>query len=389
MAIPFQLKHQDAHCKARSGSVSTDHGSFETPTFMPVGTIGTVKTLSPDDLKQAGVEIMLSNTYHLYLRPGTDILKHFGGLHRLNAWDGPILTDSGGFQVYSLDDLKTISEDGVEFRSHWDGSKHLFTPEVVVDIQRAIGSDIMMVLDHLTGNPAEYQISNEAHLKTLRWARRSREHFVAGSPIYNHKQYQFGIVQGGIYDELRAASIAGLEEIGFDGYAIGGLAVGESRSVRYKVIDFCTTHMTPTLPRYLMGVGKPQDLLDAIELGVDMFDCVIPSRNGRNGSAFTYEGRLNLRNAVHKRSESPIDSECSCYCCRHFSRGYLHHMMKVDEVLVLRLLSLHNIHFYETLMRLSREAIRDDGFRGFKEAFLSRYGVAVDPETEEPSGQTG
>ena len=379
MAIHFSITAASSTCRARTGEVTTDNGSFRTPAFMPVGTIGTVKTLTPEDLRAAHVEIMLSNTYHLYLRPGLDILEQFGGLRGLNRWDGPILTDSGGFQVYSLDDLKEIDEDGVTFRSHWDGSRHLFTPERVVDIQRSIGSDIMMVLDHLTGNPAEYETSRQAHQKTLRWAERSRSHFLAHPPLYGHRQFQFGIVQGGIYDDLRAESIAGLTNIAFDGYAIGGLAVGEPRDVRYRITGFCTERLPESLPRYLMGVGKPEDLLDAIEVGVDMFDCVIPSRNGRNGSAFSRAGRINLRNAAHKTDPNPVDPHCQCLCCRRFSRAYLHHMIRVDEVLALRLLTLHNVRFYQDLMQLSREAIAGDRFPDFKREFLEGYGVAVMP----------
>ncbi len=369
----YTAQHQDTSCSARYGIVTTAHGTFETPAFMPVGTIGTVKTLTPQDLLDCNVQIMLSNTYHLYLRPGLEILQHFGGLHRLNGWRGPILTDSGGFQVYSLDELKKIDENGVTFKSHWDGSKHLFTPENVVDTQRAIGSDIMMVLDYLTGNPSEFSLADEAHQQTLRWAERAREQFLNTPPLYDYPQYQFGIVQGGVYDELRAASIEGLLKIGFDGYAIGGLAVGESADVRRKVTAFCTERLPKDYPRYLMGVGKPEDILDAIELGVDMFDCVIPSRNGRNGSVFTRDGRLNLRNNKHKQAKLPIEEGCGCFSCQHFSLGYIHHMLRVNEMLGMRLTTLHNIFFYQQLVREAREAIRENRFATHKREFLSRY----------------
>jgi len=368
--MTFILEHTDKQTKARAGSFSTDHGSFQTPMFMPVGTIGTVKSLSPDDLLECGAQIMLSNTYHLYLRPGTEILEQFGGLHRFNRWNGPILTDSGGFQIYSLNDLITSSEEGVEFKSHYDGSRHLFTPERVVDIQRSIGSDIMMVLDYLTGNPANYDTANEAHLQTLRWAERSRDYFNSTKPLYEHRQFQFGIVQGGTYSDLRKASASGLMSIGFDGYAIGGLAVGEDQPTRRNVTDECTEYLPKDQPRYLMGVGKPEDILDGIELGVDMFDCVIPSRNARNGSVFTHTGKLNLRNAKHRTAEAAIEPGCQCYACQHFSIGYIHHMLKINEMLGLRLATTHNIHFYLQLVKNSRKAILEDRFAEFKADFL-------------------
>ena len=375
MPFTFSVAHSDAGGKARTGRLITDHGAVDTPVFMPVGTIGTVKTLTPADLREAGVQMALANTYHLYLRPGLDLLRQVRGLHRLNRWDGPIPTDSGGFQIYSLSDLKTISEEGVEFRSHWDGSAHLFTPENVVDTQRAIGSDVMMVLDYLTGNPSEFELAREAHRTTLLWAERARRRFQESEPLYDYGQAQFGIVQGGIYDDLRAASAEGLMALDFEGYAIGGLAVGEPRDVRRRVTDFCTDRLPADRPRYLMGVGKPEDILDGIELGVDMFDCVIPSRNARNGSVFTAEGRLNLRNARFRTDEAPLDATCPCMGCRTFSRAYLAHMLHVDEMLVLRLLTLHNITFYQRLTAAAREAIRADRFGAFKREFLGRYGV--------------
>lgn len=368
--MSFTLRHTDSHTKARAGVFKTDHGSFKTPMFMPVGTIGTVKSLSPDDLLSCEAQIMLSNTYHLYLRPGTEILEEFGGLHRFNRWKGPILTDSGGFQIYSLNDLITSSEEGVEFKSHYDGSRHLFTPERVVDIQRSIGSDIMMVLDFLTGNPADYNTAMEAHLQTLRWAERSRNYLNSTMPLYEHQQFQFGIVQGGTYSDLRKASADGLMQIGFDGYAIGGLAVGEDAATRRKVTDECTDYLPEDQARYLMGVGKPEDILDGIELGVDMFDCVIPSRNARNGSVFTHSGKLNLRNAKHRNEKAPIEPGCSCYACSHFSIGYIHHMLKINEMLGLRLATTHNIHFYLQLVDDSRKAILENRFAEFKREFL-------------------
>lgn len=380
--MTLQITHTDCHCKARTGILSTGHGSFATPAFMPVGTVGTVKTLSPLELRECGVEIMLSNTYHLYLRPGTEILRQFGGLHRFNGWDGPILTDSGGYQVYSLNDLIEINEEGVEFKSHLDGSRHLFTPERVVEIQRDIGSDIMMVLDYLTGNPSEYPKAESAHQHTLAWAERSREHFLSTAPRYEYQQIQFGIIQGGTYLPLREQSISGLVSTGFEGYAIGGLAVGESAETRHTITDFCTDRIPEAAPRYLMGVGKPVDILDGIELGVDMFDCVIPTRNARNGSVFTSRGPINLRNAGHREVKTPIDSNCPCLACRRFSIGYLHHLIRVNEILGLRLATLHNIQFYQSLMKQARAAIAGDQFMAFKQQFEDEYANgASEPES--------
>ncbi len=369
----FEVEHQDTRCRARAGKLTTDHGVVQTPIFMPVGTIGTVKTLSPQDLLDCGAQVMLANTYHLYLRPGAEVLAEFGGLHQFNRWNGPILTDSGGFQVYSLSDLKQISRNGVEFKSHWDGSRHIFTPESVVDIQRDIGSDIMMVLDYLTGNPSELALAEEAHQYTLQWARRAREHFLATRSRYGYRQFQFGIVQGGVYKVLRQASIEGLMQIGFDGYAIGGLAVGEDPQTRREITDFCTGKLPAEKPRYLMGVGKPADILEAIESGVDMFDCVIPTRNARNGTVFTRTGKINIRNTGYKLNPAPIDPECSCYCCRNFSLGYLHHLFRVSEVLGLRLATLHNVTFYLNLVGSAREAILQNRFPAFKETFIKQY----------------
>jgi len=369
----FELQHTDARCKARAGKLSTDHGEAPTPAFMPVGTIGTVKTVSPQELRQCRTHIILGNTYHLYLRPGLEILRKFGGLHRFNGWSGPILTDSGGFQIYSLEELKRADEAGVEFKSHWDGSKHLFTPENVVDIQRAIGSDIMMVLDYLTGNPSDFPTAESAHQHTLQWAERARVRFTATAPLYGYRQFQFGIVQGGIYPELREASLRGLLEIGFEGYAIGGLAVGEDAQTRRRITGFCTERLPAPYPRYLMGVGKPGDILEGIELGVDMFDCVIPTRNARNGTVFTRRGKLNLRNTGHKTAPQPIDESCECFTCRNHSLGYLHHTFRVNEIYGLRLATIHNLHFYQTLVSEAREAILKDNFLAYKKRFLKEY----------------
>ncbi len=371
--MKFTLEHVDTATKARAAIIETDHGHIETPIFMPVGTIGTVKTVSPHELKANGVQIMLANTYHLYLKPGIEILQQFGGLHRFNGWEGPILTDSGGFQVYSLNDLRQVNEEGVEFRSHWDGSRHLFTPEKVVDIQRAIGSDIMMVLDQCIANPSDYQSAQKAHLLTVRWAERSRTYFLNTTPWYGYRQFQFGIVQGGIYEALRRESAQALMAMEFEGYAIGGLAVGEDAATRDHITDVCTEVLPEEKPRYLMGVGKPEDILQAIERGVDMFDCVIPTRNARNGQVFTRKGKLVIRNARYKRDSLPLDPECNCYTCQHFSRAYIHHMFRVNEVLGLRLATLHNIHFYMQIVQEARHAILKNRFGEFKSRFLEIY----------------
>lgn len=371
--MEFKLVTTNTPSKARAGLLVTDHGVVETPIFMPVGTVGTVKTLSPRDLRENGAQIILGNTYHLYLKPGTDILEQAGGLHRFNGWEGPILTDSGGFQVYSLDDLRRLSEKGVEFRSHWDGSRHFFSPERVVDIQRVIGSDIMMVLDQCIANPSDVLTAQEAHRLTLRWAERSRRQFEATRPLYGHRQFQFGIVQGGIYPHLRRESAEALMALGFEGYAIGGLAVGESMEKRNEITDFCTDILPENQPRYLMGVGTPADILEAIERGVDMFDCVIPTRNARNGTVFTTDGKLVIRNAKYKSDFSPMDASCDCYACQNFSRAYIRHLFNVNEVLGLRLATVHNIHFYLKLVKEARQAIISNTFPAWKKAFLDQY----------------
>ncbi len=371
--MQFVIQHTDRSCKARAAMLFTEHGTVETPIFMPVGTLGTVKTVSPRELQEVGARMILANTYHLYLKPGLTVLQHFGGLHRFNGWSGPILTDSGGFQVYSLDELKEIREDGVEFRSHWDGSRHFFTPEKVVDIQRIIGSDILMVLDQCIANPSDYASARQAHELTLRWAERSRERFLQTEPVYGYQQFQFGIVQGGVYADLRRESVHRLVAIGFEGYAIGGLAVGENPETRNEMTDLCTHILPEERPRYLMGVGKPNDVLDAIERGVDMFDCVIPTRNARNGTVFTPDGKLVIRNARYKMDNRPIQSDCNCFTCRHFSRAYIRHMFSVNEVLGLRLATIHNLAFYMKLVQQARKAVLEDRFGAFKSAFLERY----------------
>ena len=371
--MKFVIEARDQNSRARAGIFETDHGVVHTPIFMPVGTIGTVKTLSPLDLQENGARIILGNTYHLYLKPGLDIIREAGGLHKFNGWPGSILTDSGGFQVYSLDELRQISEEGVEFKSHWDGSTHFFSPEKVVDIQRTIGSDIMMVLDQCIANPSDQETARKAHLLTLDWAKRSKEHFLKTSAFYDYRQFQFGIVQGGIYPDLRRESINGLLDLDFDGFAIGGLAVGETQAVRNEITRFCTDLLPQNKPRYLMGVGMPEDILDAIDRGVDMFDCVIPTRNARNGTVFTSRGKLVIRNSKYKQDFKPLDETCDCYACSNFSRAYIRHLFNVNEVLGLRLATVHNIHFYMKIVKEARKSIVDKNYLEWKNSFLNAF----------------
>ena len=329
--MKFSLLHTDGG--ARTGILTTDHGTIQTPAFMPVGTQGTVKAMTPTALEGTGAEIMLSNTYHLYLRPGTQILEKAGGLHKFIAWPRPILTDSGGYQVFSLSDLRKIEEDGVIFRSHLDGSSHTFTPESVVDIQRSIGSDIMMVLDECAPHPCSRDYAVKSNEMTVRWAGRAQRRHRETQALYGASQALFAIVQGSIYPEIRKDSADALTAMDFEGYAIGGLAVGEPAPEMYQMIEVCNAVLPSEKPRYLMGVGTPENILEAIERGVDMFDCVLPTRNGRNASLFTSRGALNITNARYKDDFTPVDDRCDCYTCRNFSRAYLHHLIKSDEVL--------------------------------------------------------
>ncbi|MCK5145445.1 tRNA guanosine(34) transglycosylase Tgt [bacterium] len=370
---PFKLLHQDKGTSARAGILNTAHGSIDTPIFMPVGTQGSVKAVSPDELEDLGAQIILGNTYHLYLRPGDELLKEFGGLHKFNNWKGPILTDSGGFQVFSLSDLRKIFEDGVRFQSHIDGSYHMFTPEKVMDIQRNIGSDIMMVFDECSAWPVDYDTAFQAHERTLRWARRCLDHFDSTECPHGYRQLLFGIMQGSTFEKIRKQSAAGLVEMNFDGYAIGGLAVGEPREILVEMTQFAANLLPVHRARYLMGVGKPEDILDAIEAGVDMFDCVIPTRNGRNGTVYTLDGKINIKNQRFRQDNNPIDPNCSCYACSNFSRAYIRHLHQAGEILALRLLSIHNLHFYLDLVKASRKAILEDRFFTFKKDFLKKY----------------
>ncbi len=336
---------------ARRGRVHTLHGSFETPAFMPVGTYGTVKALTPVQLTDLGAEIVLANTFHMMLRPGDAVVRDLGGLHGFMQWPGPILTDSGGFQVYSLGDLRRIDEDGVTFKSPINGDKVFLSPEISMAVQRNLGADIVMQFDECTPYPATEAEARDSMALSLRWALRSKTaHGDSPSAL-------FGIVQGGMYDDLRLESLAGLREIGFDGYAIGGLSVGEPKDEMRQVLEGLLPHMPAERPRYLMGVGTPADLVEAVQRGVDMFDCVMPTRNARNGYLFTSRGVLKIRNARHRTSDAPIDPSCDCYTCGHFSRAYLHHLDRCGEMLGGTLMSIHNLHYYQSLMRRLRDAI--------------------------------
>jgi len=355
--------------QARRGELVTAHGVVETPIFMPVGTQGSVKSLCPQDLRDAGAQIILGNTYHLYLRPGDDLLARRGGLHRFAAWDRPILTDSGGFQVFSLKDIRKISEEGVEFRSHIDGSTHFFSPEKVMAIQENIGSDIMMVLDECVAYGADYDYTATSLELTTRWARRCR----IAHPKGKNGQLLFGIVQGGFYKDLRERSLAQLSEIDFDGFAIGGLSVGESIPEMYDMLNHLAPLLPESTPRYLMGVGTPLDILEGIGAGVDMFDCVLPTRNARNGTLYTSKGKVNIRRAEYREDDSPLDPDCGCYTCRTFSKAYLRHLYVAQELLSYRLHSLHNVTFFLTLARRAREAIGQGRFAALKQRYVDMF----------------
>jgi len=367
--------------QARRGSLVTAHGTIETPVFMPVGTQGTVKSLCPQDLRDAGAQIILGNTYHLYLRPGDELLARRGGLHRFMAWDRPILTDSGGFQVFSLKDIRKISEEGVEFRSHLDGSTHFFSPEKVMSIQNNIGSDIMMVLDECVAYGADYDYTARSLELTTRWAKRCRE----AHPRHARGQLLFGIIQGGFFKDLRERSLEQLAAIDFDGLAIGGLSVGESIPEMYDMLGHLAPLMPASLPRYLMGVGTPLDILEGIGAGVDMFDCVLPTRNARNGTLYTSRGKVNIRRAEYREDDGPLDPDCGCYTCRTFSRAYLRHLYVAQELLSYRLNTLHNVTFFLDLTRRAREAIEQGCFAQLKARYQDIFQPGrpgADPEAD-------
>lgn len=374
--LKLNIESRDRKTDARAGWFETDHGKVETPIFMPVGTQGTVKAVNQNILEEEiKAQIVLSNTYHLYLRPGTEILESAGGLHKFMNWNKPILTDSGGYQIFSLSELRKLKSDGVEFRSHLDGSKHFFTPEKVIQIQRSIGSDIMMVLDECAPYPCDYDYAKKSVELTSNWAVLNKEAFVNSKPLYDHKQYQLGIIQGSIYKDLREKSVSDLLKLDFDSYAIGGLAVGEPIDQMYELIDFTTDLMPDERPRYLMGVGRPENILESIALGIDMFDCVMPTRNARNANLFTWSGTLSMRNAKYKDDFNPPDVKCNCFTCRNFSRAYLRHLFIAEEILALELASIHNLFFYLQLVTDARKHIIDGDFLEWKNKTVKEISI--------------
>jgi queuine tRNA-ribosyltransferase len=378
------IEGKDRSSKARGGYFETNHGKVETPIFMPVGTQGTVKAVNQSYLeKDIKAEIVLSNTYHLYLRPGTDVIEKAGGLHKFINWNKPILTDSGGYQVFSLSELRKLKPDGVEFRSHLDGSKHFFTPEKVIGIQRSIGSDLIMPLDECTPYPCTYDYAVKSVKLTSDWAELNKGAFEKSEPLYGHNQYLFGIIQGSVYKDLREKSAKDLMNIGFDGYSIGGLAVGEPAEIMYEIVDFTTDMMPEEQPRYLMGVGRPENILEAIERGVDMFDCVMPTRNARNAYLFTSKGVLSMRNAKFRYDFAPVDEECNCYTCSTYSRAYLRHLYVAKEILALELGSIHNLHFYLNLVKQAREHILGGDFMEWKSKILNNISLNEKITTED------
>jgi queuine tRNA-ribosyltransferase len=375
MAFRFEVIKKDSFSQARFGRVETDHGSFATPAFLPVGTQGSIKSLTPEELVEIGVEAILGNTYHLYLRPGHETIGRLGGLHTFTHWEKPILTDSGGFQIFSLGSLRKISEGGVTFQSHLDGSSHFLTPEKVLEIQRALGSDIAMVLDECVPYPSPYEYVKISMERTSRWAKRSLEVRRENDPAI------FAIVQGGVHRDLREKSVQTLVKMGFQGYAIGGLSVGEPKSMMSDVLEWITPLLPENTPRYLMGVGTPEDILNAVMLGVDFFDCVLPTRNARNGTLFTSSGKISIKQAQYAEDKKPVDETCACYTCRHYSRAYLRHLYLSKEILSSRLNTIHNLFYYINLLVKIKEAIQESRLLDFYKSHTSPHGL----ETEFPA----
>ena len=406
MQNDFELLASDQHSKARRGRLKTAHGVIDTPAFMPVGTQGSVKGVSPRELRELNAQIILGNTYHLFVRPGLDVIKHFGGLHNFMSWDGPILTDSGGYQIFSLVKLRKITEDGVEFQNHIDGARAFISPEIAMEIQAALGSDIAMVLDECVPYPCEYDYAAKSAELTAQWAKRCRAaHSVILSEVEGSRelslkllprgssttlrsarndgtarQLLFGIVQGGTFDDLRRASAQAIVELDFDGYAIGGVSVGEPEEEMMRAVESAEPFLPADRPRYAMGLGTPPQMLEMVARGMDMFDCVLPTRLARNGTAFTAAGTLNLKNAEFAMDKRPIEENCACPACREFTRGYIRHLIKAEEILGLRLVTLHNLHFYLNLMNQARTEIENGTFDQFRKAFVAEY------ETRDTSG---
>lgn len=366
-AITYELIKQCPHTGARAGRIHTPHGSFDTPIFMPVGTQASVKTLAPEELKEMGAGIILSNNYHLFLRPGSKLVKEAGGLHKFMNWDRAILTDSGGFQVFSLGDLRKISEEGVTFRSHIDGSKKFLSPEIATQSQMDLGADIIMAFDECVPYPADFKYTRESMELTLRWAQRCKD------TMTNPNQGLFGIVQGGMYKDLRIECANRLVDMDFPGYAVGGLSVGEPKELMYEMLDITLEHLPQNKARYLMGVGTPDCLVEGVMRGIDMFDCVYPTRVARNGTAMTWNGRLVIKNAQYEHDFHPIDEHCNCYTCRNYSRAYIRHLVRVNEIFGLRLLTIHNLHFLIDFMRQMHQSIMEDRFPEFYRKFTANF----------------
>lgn len=368
-ALKYELIKTDSRTKARRGRITTPHGEIETPIFMPVGTAATVKAMRPEEVDELGAQIILSNTYHLYLRPGHEVVKAAGGLHKFMNWNKPILTDSGGFQVFSLGAMRKITEEGVQFRSHIDGSRHMISPEKSMEIQNALGSDIMMAFDECAPADASRDYVKDSLARTTRWLKRCKEYHKN-----TDKQALFGIMQGGMFKDLRRESAEAIVEMDLLGYSIGGLSVGEPKEVMYDVLDDCVDYLPKEKPRYLMGVGSPDCLFEGVERGIDMFDCVLPTRIARHGMAMTSEGRINIKNARFERDFTPLDHKCDCYTCRNYSRAYLRHLFKADEMLSSMLMTNHNLHFLVKTMDGIRKSIEEDRFLEFKKEFYDNYG---------------
>lgn len=369
--MKFELKKTEG--RARRGRLVFDRGVVETPAFMPVGTYGTVKGMTPEEVKETGAQILLGNTFHLWLRPGQDIMRKHGDLHDFMNWHGPILTDSGGFQVFSLGDIRKIKEEGVHFRNPINGEKIFLSPEKSMEIQHDLGSDIVMIFDECTPYPATYDVAKKSMEMSLRWAARSRQRF---NELEN-KNALFGIIQGSVYEDLRDVSLTGLLEIGFDGYAVGGLAVGEPKEDMHRILKHVCPQIPEDKPRYLMGVGKPEDLVEGVRRGIDMFDCVMPTRNARNGHLFTTDGVVKIRNAKYKDDVTSLDAECDCYTCKNYTKSYLHHLDRCNEMLGARLNTIHNLRYYQRLMQGLRDAIDAGTLDAFVADFYQRQGKSV------------
>jgi len=369
LAVKYELIKECKNTRARLGRVHTPHGIIDTPAFMPVGTQATVKAMSPDELKDIGAQIILGNTYHLYIRPGHKLIEDFGGLHGFMNWDRPILTDSGGFQVFSLNELRKITEEGVEFKSHLDGSRHFFSPEFVMEIEKSLGADIIMAFDECIPYPCEKDYAKKSMERTIRWLKRCKK-----AHTNTDKQALFGIVQGGTFKDLRIESAKMTVDVDLPGYAVGGLSVGEPKEEMYEVLEYTVPLLPEDKPRYLMGVGSPDSLIDGVIRGIDMFDCVLPTRIARNGTVMTSKGKLVVRNAEYASDSLPLDENCDCYACRNFSRAYIRHLIKAGEILGGRLTTIHNLRFLQNLMANIRNAIKEDRLLSFREEFFESYG---------------